>query len=349
MLTREDILNFTADAGFNRTRILSGQTIRKALERIDAVEKSGFTDNEETEELKEAWYKFNRQFDPGKNGSFIISALSSYRRERCDLSEGGNPHGLIAPFARRNYYGEAVSRMKEVFRRIREKTGLKKSDGRIFCNSRLFEKPLAEISGLGFYGKNTLIISPGLGSNFVIAGLYVPIKLEKDDVPQKWAALGEMCGNCTACIDACPVNALVRPGVLNEKKCLQYKASRYMHFSEDEKRAWGAKLYGCQICQDICPYNKKLEVETATERGDIGPSISLKTILTMEPEEIKRIFRDTQMGLSWVSARAIIRNAIIASGNKKDKSMLPYLKNYINSTDAVLKESAEWAAEKIEE
>ena len=349
MLTREDILNFASDAGFNKTRILSGQTITKALERIDVIEESGFTDNEEIEELKEAWYEFERQSNPDKNGSFIISALSSYKREPSDLSEIGDPHGLIAPFARRNYYGEAVSRMKEVFRRIRERTGLRKRDGRIFCNSRLFEKPLAEISGLGFYGKNTLIISPGLGSNFVIAGLYVPIKLEQDKVPLEWNTMGKMCGSCTACLDACPVDALVKPGVLHEKKCLQYKASRYMHFSEIEKRAWGFKLYGCQICQEVCPYNKKLEAETATERGDIGPSISLKAMLTMEPAEIKRIFKGTQMGLSWVSPQAIIRNAIIACGNRKETPMLPYLEKHINSTDNVLKESAEWAVEKIEE
>lgn len=349
MLTREDILKFASEAGFNKSRILSGSTINTALKRIKTIEEWGFTEKLEIDELKEAWDDFNKQFNPLTKGSFIISALSCYREEPSDLSKKGEPHGLIAPFARRNYYGEAAARMKVVFRRIRTETGLRKRDGRIFCNSRLFEKPLAQMSGLGFYGKNSLIICPDLGSNFIIAGLYIPIKLESDKIPAKWNILGEMCGNCTACLDACPVDALVKPGVLNEKKCLQYKASRYMHFSENEKRAWGFKLYGCQICQDVCPYNKNINAEISTERGDIGPSISLKSILDMEPEEIKRIFKNTQMGLSWVSARAIIRNAIIACGNRKDPAMLSYLEKYISSQDEVLKESAEWAVKKIEE
>lgn len=349
MLTSEEVLEFAAKAGFNRSRILSSANIEKALKRIQNLEESNFTDKAEIDELKKAWEEFNTNFNPEKNGSFLISALSCYKDEPADLSKDKDPHGLIAPFARRNYYGEAVAKMKEVFGKIRERTGIKKRDGRIFCNSRLLEKPLAELSGLGYYGKNSLIISPGLGSNFVIAGLYFPIKLDSDKIEPQKNTLAKMCGSCTKCLDACPVDALKQSGVLEEKKCLQYKASRYMHFSDEEKLAWGFKLYGCQICQDVCPYNKNLTAETETERGEIGPSISLKRILEMEPEEIKGIFKGTQMGLSWVSAKAIIRNAIIAGGNRGNPVILPYLKKYINSQDEVLKESAEWAVKEIEE
>ncbi len=231
MLTKEKVLGFALDAGFH---------------------KSGIAGTDSMEETVSCG-----QYHAEGSGSFLISALSCYRDEPADLSKQNNPHGLIAPFARRNYYGEAVGRMKEIFRRIMEKTGLRKRDGRIFCNSRLPEKPLASLSGLGFYGKNSLIISPGLGSLFVIAGLYIPVKLEPDLIPSEWEEPGSICGNCTACMDACPVGAIVRPGILEESKCLQYKASRYMSFSDDEKRAWGYKLYGCQICQDVCPYNSK--------------------------------------------------------------------------------------------
>ncbi len=323
MLTKEKVLGFALDAGFHK----SGITGTDGMEKVVSC----------------------GQYHAEGNGSFLISALSCYRDEPADLSKQDNPHGLIAPFARRNYYGEAVGRMKEVFRRIMEKTGLRKRDGRIFCNSRLPEKPLALLSGLGFYGKNSLIVSPGLGSLFVIAGLYIPVKLEPDLIPPEWKEPGSICGNCTACMDACPVGAIVRPGILEESKCLQYKASRYMSFSDDEKTAWGSKLYGCQVCQDVCPHNENLKYDTKTSMGDIGPSISLKKILSINLKEIKKMFKDTQMGLSWVSARAIVRNAVIASGNRKEPAMLPYLGEYTGSDDGVLRESAKWAMDKIRE
>ncbi|HEB10081.1 MAG TPA: hypothetical protein ENI06_02570, partial [Spirochaetales bacterium] len=147
--------------------------------------------------------------------SFLVCALSSYRKEPDDLSTLQEPHALIAPFARRNYYREAVRRLKRIAVKIREKTGLTRQDIRILCNSRVVEKPLAVASGLGFYGKNSLVISPGLGSQFIIAVMSMELKMTGNYNNAVKQPAGSGCGDCRACISACPVGAIVKPGVID--------------------------------------------------------------------------------------------------------------------------------------
>ena len=149
-------------------------------------------------------------------GTFLLTALSCYRQEQDDASTPEDPHALVAPFARRNYYGEAVSRLKSVVRTICRDQGLSKQRIRIFCNSRLPEKSLALLSGLGSFGKNSLILIPGMGSLFVIAGLFLPVSGIDDNggrsgspPPTGVGVSFDLCGSCRACQEACPTGARV--------------------------------------------------------------------------------------------------------------------------------------------
>ncbi len=297
-------------------------------------------------------------------GSFLVCALSSYRKEPDDLSTSQEPHALIAPFARRNYYKEAVKRLKRIAVKIREKTGLTRQDIRILCNSRVLEKPLAIASGLGFYGKNSLVISPGLGSQFIIAVMFMPLKISgncnsaaeqpaaeqpaaEQSVAEQSVASG--CGDCQACISACPVGAIIKPGVIDQKRCLQYLAARPDNFTLPVKKAWSYRLYGCRSCQEVCPFNRELSLETETELGVLGPSIAISAILSCPPEEIRQMFKGTQMGLSWVDPVALIRNALVAAGNRRNTGLLPYVEPFVGSSKAVLRESALWALKELKE
>lgn len=287
-------------------------------------------------------------------GSFLVCALSSYRKEADDLSTSQEPHALIAPFARRNYYKEAVKRLKRIAVKIREKTGLTRQDIRIFCNSRVDEKPLAVACGLGFYGKNSLVISPGLGSQFIIAVMFMPLKISgsrnseaKQPPAKQLTASG--CGDCQACISACPVGAIIKPGVIDQKRCLQYLAARPDNFTLPIKKAWSYRLYGCRSCQEVCPFNRDLSMETETELGALGPSIAISTILSCRPEQVRQMFKGTQMGLSWVDPVALIRNALIAAGNRRNPGLLPYVEPFAGSSEAVLRESALWALKELKE
>jgi epoxyqueuosine reductase len=287
-------------------------------------------------------------------GTFLMTALSCYREEAEDLSEPGDPHGLIAPFARRNYYGEAVVRLKSVVRTLRKTYGFSKQALRIFCNSPLPEKALAVVSGLGFYGKNTLILSPGMGSLFVIAGLFIPATVVgiSSDHPtnDQSAATGlrfPLCGDCRACQNACPVDALEEAGRLDESRCLQALCTQPLEFSEDARRAWALRFYGCQSCQDDCPHNRNLNAGAVTRRGELGPSLSLKHVLSLSSEQFKEYLRGSALARSWIPPRTLLRNALLAAGNRRDPVLLEAVVRHCSNPDPLVARAAAWALARI--
>jgi epoxyqueuosine reductase len=291
-------------------------------------------------------------------GTYILTALSCYREEADDLSQPGNPHALIAPFARRNYYGEAASRMKGVVRDLCGNHRFSRRELRIFSNSPLPEKALAVASGLGCYGKNTLILIPGLGSLFVIAGLFVPAAVAGIPKPQKQPAGGfpaadrddfagdapfRLCGSCRACQDACPVDALEQAGRLDDGRCLQALCTEPRPFSESARRAWAFRFYGCQSCQDVCPHNRGLSVQTDTLRGELGPSLSLRRLLAFSPGDLREFLRTSALSRSWIPPRTLLRNALLAAGNRRDPAMLDAVTRRCSDPDPLVARAAAWA------
>jgi epoxyqueuosine reductase len=280
-------------------------------------------------------------------GSYMLVALSCYRLEDEDASTPGDPHALIAGFARRNYYREAVLRLKRIVRQLGETWNLSKRSVRIFCNSPLPEKPLAVVSGLGGYGRNSLVLIPGLGSQFVIAGLFLPVKVAViGRVPESDSGFS-LCAACHACQEACPVQALSEEGRLDESRCLQALCTETVPFSDANRRAWGYRFYGCQSCQDVCPYNEELLLTTPTELGELGASVSLSKLISFSPGELKSFVKGTALSMSWIPVRALLRNALIAAGNRGENVLASAVERHLGSEDPLLREAAAWAAARI--
>ncbi len=362
--TADEIVSLAVDTGFDRATVISYKGLIYAIDllRRENIGKHADSLLAELEKLNFEISHFLSEsagkLIPEEIGTFLVCALSYNVDEPDDLSSQADPHGLIAPFARRNYYRESVNRLKKIFRVIREIANLKKRDGRIFCNSRFPEKSLAYVSGLGFYGKNTLIIVPELGSLFVLGILFFPLNLREFDYEEERHAIyrrikresywGEYCKNCNRCVVACPVGAIDPSGTLEEKLCFSYVSARELKVDRTAREKWGNRLYGCQTCQDVCPYNRNVRIKIDKNLpGEIGPSISLKRVLSLEERDVKAMFKGTQMGLSWVSGDAIRRNAILAAGNIGDSFLVSYLKPYRDSRNEMLREAAEWALRKI--
>jgi epoxyqueuosine reductase len=284
---KETICRMAREYGFTESRILSPFHIPRNLPPEES----------------------NRFSPSNREGAFslLVAALPYGNEGNNENAEETQSAARIAPFAQRNYYKEAVVRLKKIARTARRLYGGLASDYRIFCNSPIPEKPLAVACGLGFLGRNDLVITHSAGSLVIIAAITLPFALENDQPCE------EECPRCDACTRACPTNAIRESGGINRKKCIQWYASGNEDFVPPEiAKKWGKTLYGCTMCQDVCPYNRKPIQGAETDLGKLPASLNARALLAMTDAEIRAFFKGTAMGLSWLGTQAIKRNARLA-------------------------------------
>jgi epoxyqueuosine reductase len=245
--------------------------------------------------------------------SLLTAALPYGNQHPRQEPPGEGPFGYIAPFAQRNYYREAVKRLRGLAREFRSRYGGKKSDFRILCNSPVPEKPLAVSCGLGVPGRNGLVITREAGSLIVIAAMTLPYELPGDAALGPAAAFPD-CGGCDRdnppCKQACPTGAVRGDGSLDLYRCVQWYASgKGDHVPEEIARNWGMRLYGCTACQDACPWNRHPIPGAVTGEGPLPAYGDCRELLACTDGELAARFKGTALGLSWLGPRAIRRNA----------------------------------------
>jgi epoxyqueuosine reductase len=175
----------------------------------------------------------------------------------------------------------------------------------------LLERDFARLAGLGWFGKNTMLINKRLGSWFFLAALLVDIELEYD-APHA----GSHCGSCTRCLDACPTNAFVEPYVLDARRCISYLTIEHRGPIAEELHAGvGDWLFGCDICQEVCPWNRRVPVSTdpAFQPQPDLQSVDAAQLVTLTDEEFRRRFGPT--ALARPGREGLVRNAAIVAAN----------------------------------
>jgi epoxyqueuosine reductase len=205
------------------------------------------------------------------------------------------------------------------------------------------DREAAARSGVGFYGKNTLLITRRHGSWVVLGTLVTDVEVEPTP------PLGIDCGSCTLCIEACPTNALDEPGTLDASRCLSYWTQSSSPIPPDYRAELGDRVYGCDVCQDVCPWNRGVERRRAAAAlpHDAEPAVSLVEWLEAEDEELRR--RYDRLFVPRNDARYLRRNALVALGNSGTREHRPVLADYAASDDELLREHAEWALDRLEE
>ena len=198
-------------------------------------------------------------------------------------------------------------------------------------------------SGVGFYGKNTMLITRRHGSWVVLGTLVTDVEVE----PTPRLELD--CGSCTLCIDACPTGALDEPGTLDATKCLSYWTQAGEAIPEEYRRELGDQVYGCDICQDVCPWNRGVERRRAgTSLPDAAePTVSLVDWLEAPDEEL--LDRYERLFVPRNDARYLRRNALVALGNTGGSEHRETAERFRDHPDELLRESAEWSLERIRE
>jgi epoxyqueuosine reductase len=198
-------------------------------------------------------------------------------------------------------------------------------------------------AGVGFYGKNTMLITRRHGSWVVLGTLVTDVEIETSP------PLGLDCGECRLCIDACPTGALDEPGTLDAGRCLSYWTQAPAPIPEEYRESLGAMVYGCDICQDVCPWNRGLEKRRrgADAPAAAEPNVSLVEWLEADGEELVR--RYDRLYVPRNDPRYLRRNALVALGNVGTGADAPLAERYARGEDELLREHAEWALRRLED
>ncbi len=338
MIDETEIKNIGREVGIDQLRISSPAPFPETAKIIQGLKRKGYyLSNEYLLKIDTEYFcNIETRFPWAK--SIIICALGYLTDEKLPQS-GNGPYGLIARFTWRNNYLILKRKLKKLARFLKENFN---AQCRIFSNGPIPEKPIAQRSGLGYYGKNGLIINHKFGSWMVLGEIVTDLEL-KPDPP-----IEDNCGECNKCIIACPTRAIIKPYIIDSTRCIQALSGWYGPVPEPIARVWGNRLYGCTTCQDVCPKNSTVKPHPPeSEIGYVGPGLSLLKILNFSEDEFRSNYAKNQLTASWVDFRAIKRNALICLGNTKDKGFLPLLKKFTDSSDPVLARTAQWAIKNL--
>ncbi len=234
------------------------------------------------------------------------------------MSYGGRePSGPVARYARGDdYHDVMIDRLRELHRWISSHTGADVAGKAYVDTGPILERDLAQRAGLGWIGKNTNLISPRLGSFFFLGSLFLDLDLAPD------APFGaDRCGSCRRCLDACPTDAFVDERVLDARRCISYLTIELKGEIPEEFHApIGELLYGCDICQDVCPWNEKFALSLREDAFRPRAALAGKDartlareLLDMTQEEFSRSFSKSPM--KRAKLHGLKRNATVVLGN----------------------------------
>jgi epoxyqueuosine reductase len=258
---------------------------------------------------------------------------------------GGTPSGPVARYARGDDYHEVMrERLRGFVPWLEAELGVS-VDARPYVDSGpLLERDLGRRAGLGWFGKNTMLINPQQGSMFFLGALVVNVALPVD-APFE----ADRCGSCTRCLDACPTQAFVAPRVLDASRCISYLTIEHRgEMPEELKPLVGEWLYGCDVCQEVCPFTRKFAKpvrELAFKARPWFESPSLIDWMGMsEPEWVAFSRRSP---IKRAKRRGFLRNVAVSLGNSRDPAAVPVLAAALSDDEPLIRGHAAWALGRI--
>ncbi len=274
---------------------------------------------------------------PGARSLLAVGA--SYYAAAEQPPQSGTPRGAVARYAwGRDYHRALKKRLRALVRGLEEELR-RPIRARIFVDDGpMLDRAVAQRAGIGWFGKNTNVLTPTHGSWVVLGQVLWDLELEPD------APLKKSCGQCTRCIDVCPTGAIVAPYVVDNRRCISYWTIEHRGPIPRELRPLiGDWVFGCDLCQDICPVNRKARAGGVSELRDsrAGPALELLPLLALTEEEFQGRFRGT--AVMRATRVGLQRNACVALGNLADRAAVPALVLALQRGEALVRGHAAWA------
>lgn len=255
-----------------------------------------------------------------------------------------------------DYHDTIKPALVEAGRLIEELCSAQSTDYRYYVDTGpVLERSWAARAGLGFLGKNAMLISRRHGNWLFLATILCKTEFVPDAPIRKTAlpaatesGVGLLCGKCTRCLDACPTRAFAAPGVVDARRCISYQTIENKGIIPRELRAGiGARVYGCDVCLEVCPWNRFAREgrRVLLAARDAMQTLTIRELLELTPARFAEIFRGT--AIKRVKLSGLLRNACVVAGNSADASLLPQLRVLATHELAVVRTHAVWAIDRL--
>ena len=269
----------------------------------------------------------------------VIALAMSYAPAADPMALAAEPsRGRISVYAQGVDYHDVVKKaLKALARWIVAETG---AGVKVFVDTApVMEKPLGQLAGLGWQGKHSNLVSSEHGSWLFLGSIFTTLSLEADKPHE------DQCGSCTACQTACPTDAFPAPYKVDARRCISYLTIEHKGpIPQEFRKAIGNRIYGCDDCLAVCPWNKFAEsaaanIAFAPRDGMDGPSLA--TLLALDDPAFRLMFAKTP--IKRIGRDRMVRNAAIAAGNSGDRALIAPLKALLSEDAEVVRDAASWA------
>ncbi len=337
---KEEIVAYSKTIGIDKIGFTTADVFAELKERLITQEKLNYQSGFEKGTVEERTEP--RRLLPGAQSIIAIALAYPTKMKDAPKSSPGNRRGIFSRSSwGTDYHVVLEDKLKKLAAFIAEKVD--DFQYKIMVDTgELSDRAVAERAGIGFSGKNCSIITEEYGSFVYLGEMITNIPFQ----PDKPVELS--CGDCRICLDACPTGALVQGGQLDAKRCLSYLSQTKVNLPEPFKEKLGTRLYGCDTCQLVCPYNKHVDFHLHPE-FEPEPEVA-KPLLIPMLQKSNREFREMFGHVSgfWRGKNPLQRNAIIALAHYKDETAVDVLYDLlINDVRPMIRETAAWALGKI--
>jgi len=285
--------------------------------------------------------------------SVVVAAVSYLPPD--ETTEDDEPRGLVARVARSSDYhhvlGQKLAALAEVMqsecahavKTAKTARTVRAAKTQVCVDTNpLPERKLAVLGGIGWRGKNGSVFVEGCGSYAALGEIVTDL-----DLPLSTAISRDQCGTCTRCIDSCPTGAITAPFQIDPSRCLSELTQRSGVIPIEFREVFGNRVYGCDVCQEVCPQNAGIEPSSTEFARKVYPRAypELLPLMHLTADQFKRNVRDTSIG--WIRRARLRRNAAVALGNLKCELAVPALAEMLDDESPVLRVHAAWSLGEI--